>query len=490
MPREGRSLDPDMPVGPGDDVARLAVFVAGGSAWLLDARGQVTGRYGPVAGGPAPMGVDGADLRVADARQVPELRERSEVHGPPEIRALSRMSIVGPSGASHGALILADTVPRLLSVDRIEALAALCAQTGRMLEAEHRANHGWRTVVAHLGPPVFVLSDREGRLVVVGGNPAAEKLAGTSGDRLYGRTIHDVFPWVNREGRHDRGGIVEACRRVLFGGEPEEMELVFNAPSGGRLVHQLRMFLLVPGFVGVSVQDLSLQRDLERRREEFMATVAHELRTPLSSVRGAIGLLMGGVAGPMPDSAQRLLGLAREGTDRLDRLVRDLLDLERLRAGLLPMRLEPLDVADLVNTAASALSATARGAGVIIQVNTWRAARLSGDRERLAQAVANLIGNAVRFAPSGTVVEVSVTGPSDWVRISVRDAGRAPTEEELRTAFEPRAPGGDARRGSGPGLLITRLVVQGHAGSVGLAEGTGGGAELWMDLPVLSGVAG
>jgi signal transduction histidine kinase len=94
----------------------------------------------------------------------------------------------------------------------------------------------------------------------------------------------------------------------------------------------------------------------------------------------------------------------------------------------------------------------------------------------------------VRFAPSGTPVRVTVGGSGDRVRISVLDQGRPATEEELATAFEPRMGGGaEGRRGSGPGLLITRLVVQGHAGAVGLAP-AGLGAELWMDLPLLSGV--
>ena len=200
--------------------------------------------------------------------------------------------------------------------------------------------------------------------------------------------------------------------------------------------------------------------------------VAHELRTPLSSVRGAIGLLGGGVAGPLPEGALRLVSLAREGTDRLDRLVRDLLDLERLRAGLVPLRLEPLDVAELVTTAARAVGGTARAAGVRLELDPHPPVRVSGDRERLAQALANLFGHAVRFAPSGTPVRVTVGGSGDRVRISVLDQGRPATEEELATAFEPRMGGGaEGRRGSGPGLLITRLVVQGHAGAVGLEIG-------------------
>lgn len=341
----------------------------------------------------------------------------------------------------------------------------------------------WQAALFHVPIPIYLLRVDEGGLAVrfLTGNEAARRITTAETAERFGGTVDEIFPWApaNR--------VTERCVRVSHSNEPDTFQLPITV-GAKRQLFQVRIFPLPDAHLGVAVEDLTERIDLQRRKEEFVTLLSHELRTPLASIRGAMGLLEGGVAGALPESAARMVGMAREGAERLSKMLSDLLDLERLRGGLLPMRSEPISVAELVALATAASTGGARAAGVRVVTTVEEDGGVLGDRERLAQAVTNLLSNAVRFSPSGGVVRVRVWRPDpSRVRVEVADDGRPLHPEDAERIFAPyHAPQSADRARGGLGLAISRFIVEGHGGVVGATSGGEVGATFWFELPVLT----
>ncbi len=486
-------VEPSEAPRPLDDLARLAAMVAGSSACIRNLAGTCVGQAGPLDLSEVTLGSGHLLERavVPDTAQDRRLAVHPAVVGPPFVRSWARLPLVGESGAILGSLEVADTLERLLPDDRLEGLAVVARQAAAMSTLLAERDVAWREAIVGLPIPVFVLHvtpdahpplPEEARLQIVGANLAARRLSAQPLSALLGRSIDACFPWARDN------GVGERCIRVANTGISEDLDLTLSVGSGARPEHALRIFRLPGGHLGVTVEDVAERRGLPRLKAEFMASVSHELRTPLSAIRGAVGLLEGGVAGPLPENALRLVGIAREGTERLGRLVNDILDLERLRGGLMPLRNEPIGLPDLVNLAADAVFSAARSAGVRIERTGSDAGEVKGDRERLAQALTNLVSNAVKFSPSGGAVVVDVgRSATGGVRISVRDQGRGLSPDEVAGLFLPfhTVDGSDARArsGAGLGLAISRFIVEGHGGMVGVETAPGAGSTFWMELP-------
>ncbi len=159
-----------------------------------------------------------------------------------------------------------------------------------------------------------------------------------------------------------------------------------------------------------TMQDVTEQRALERMKDEFVAVISHELRTPLTSIRGALGLLAGGAVGALPPKAQRMADVALNSSQRLVRLVNDILDIEKMAAGKLELDLAPLPAAQIVAGAIEEMRAMAAQADVTLAALPINATVLA-DPDRVAQALTNLISNAIKFSPPGSTVLLAA-GPT------------------------------------------------------------------------------
>src|SRR5205085_707683 len=147
-------------------------------------------------------------------------------------------------------------------------------------------------------------------------------------------------------------------------------------------------------------------------KDEFISVVSHELRTPLTSIRGSLGLLAGGLLGPISSRATRMVDLAVSNTDRLIRLISDILDIERIESGRAPMDRHWTDVRDLVLRSIEAIRAVADEAGVKIVADA-EPILLRADPDRVQQTLTNLLGNAIKFSPSGSQVDVRAVRQAD-----------------------------------------------------------------------------
>ena len=233
------------------------------------------------------------------------------------------------------------------------------------------------------------------------------------------------------------------------------------------------------------------ERDLaDRAKQEFVAVVSHELRTPLTSIRGALSIVASGSTGELPERARGMLEIAHKNSERLIRLINDILDIEKIESDVMPFVMEPLVLTPLISQALAANQALATPSDVTLMVtppthDIW----VYADSDRLMQVFANLLSNAIKFSPRGGVVQVELAASATKVRVSVNNQG-----EEIPPAFQPRifekfvqADSSDTRRrgGSGLGLSITRAIVERHSGIISF-HSVAGDTTFTVELPILS----
>ena len=234
--------------------------------------------------------------------------------------------------------------------------------------------------------------------------------------------------------------------------------------------------------------DITRLKELDRMKDRLVAVVSHELRTPLTAMRGSLGLLQGGIAGDLPAEATPLIEMAIANCERLTRLVNDLLDLEKLAAGAVTYRVEPLEVDTVIAQAIASCRGLIGSYGVGVEQVPGKL-KVRGDSDRMIQVLTNLLFNAAKFSPRGSRVTVSAKREATaWVRTSVRDRGPGIPADFRARIFErfaqARMDDARPREGTGLGLAISREIVEQLGGRIGFHDAQGGGTVFWFDLPL------
>lgn len=234
-------------------------------------------------------------------------------------------------------------------------------------------------------------------------------------------------------------------------------------------------------------QDITERREVERAKDEFISVVSHELRTPLTSIRGSLGLLASGVLGPLPEKGQRMVDIAVQNTDRLGRLINDILDIERIDSGTSDMDPRPCDAAELIRRAIQCLEQFAADAQVTL-TGEGEPLALCADPDRVHQTLTNLISNAIKFSPASSTVRVSCAGGDGEVLFRVTDDGKGIPTDKLDSIFErfQQVDASDSREkgGTGLGLAICRKIVEHHGGRIWVDSELGAGSTFSFALPV------
>jgi len=235
-------------------------------------------------------------------------------------------------------------------------------------------------------------------------------------------------------------------------------------------------------------RDITERKQMERMKDQFVSTVSHELRTPLTSIRASLGLLASGVSGTLPEKGQRMLEIAVTNTDRLVRLINDILDSERLASGKTPMEKKTCNAGQLVTQAADVMKPLTEKAGISLSVESQDAA-LWADPDRIAQALTNLVGNAIKFSPKGGRIWVTAERKENQMVFKVRDEGRGIPPDKLGLLFErfQQVDASDAREkgGTGLGLSISRSIVEQHNGRIWVESTVGKGSTFFFTVPLL-----
>ncbi len=236
------------------------------------------------------------------------------------------------------------------------------------------------------------------------------------------------------------------------------------------------------------VRDISERRRIEQLKDEFVSTVSHELRTPLTSIAGSLGLLAGGAAGPLPEKAARLIQIAQANSQRLVRLINDILDIEKIESGKLRLDMNPLDLREVAQRSIDGVRGYAEELGVTLVLAEGEAAPVMGDADRLIQVVTNLLSNASKFSPRGGEVRITVDPETRLARLSVVDQGPGIPDAFRSRIFSKfaQADGSDTRAkgGTGLGLAIAREIAERHGGRLWFESAEGEGATFYLDLPL------
>lgn len=235
------------------------------------------------------------------------------------------------------------------------------------------------------------------------------------------------------------------------------------------------------------VRDITERKMIEQRFKEFYSTASHELRSPLTSIRGSLSIIKD-LWQNVPEDAQEMLTSADDSLDRLVRLVNDMLDVKRIQEGQLNLELTPLDPVWVVPIAVDGLRAMAAKAEVNVEVMFDSASIFTGDVDRVVQVLTNLLSNAIKFTPPGKMIVVRVTKAVDAKRLRflVEDQGPGISPDQLPKLFNKFAQlaDGQSKLGTGLGLFISKAIVEEHGGDIGVESVVGRGTTFWFELPL------
>lgn len=239
----------------------------------------------------------------------------------------------------------------------------------------------------------------------------------------------------------------------------------------------------------LSVSDVERLRDLEVLRTDLSATIAHELRTPLTAIRTCASLLMAEDAHPTAEQHRTLVETIERNAERMQRVVGDILDIARFRAGGIALQLRRFDVVDMASAVIASLAPVADHRGLQVELSAPnRPITVFGDHRRLEQALVNLLSNAQRFAPDGGHVTVAVATDDAWLRLAVSDEGPGISLEEQPRLFERffvgRSDRAGPRDGVGLGLPTALAIAQAHGGRIDVDSAPGHGSTFTIVVPL------
>jgi len=316
-------------------------------------------------------------------------------------------------------------------------------------------------------------------------NAAARTVLGYDPAELRRRDVSVVVDIADGDGSfHERIGLVDGrLRRTLF------LDHHARTKDGRVLPVDVALGLMpVPDGLHIvaSIRDISHRREIERIKDDFIATVSHDLRTPLTSVVGSLGLLRAGAAGPLPESASQLVEIAENNARRLIRLTNDILDLEKFGTGQMALELASTDLVSLLRQAVAETEAPARVKSVTFKVDAVEHLLVMADRQRLLQVAANLLSNAVRHTPANSTVAVIIREEAGNAVARICDEGPGVPEEYREHIFDRfvQAPVPGSVGGTGLGLAIAREILQQHGGRIWVEAAGQRGAAFVFSLPL------
>jgi PAS domain S-box-containing protein len=320
-------------------------------------------------------------------------------------------------------------------------------------------------------------------------NSGAERLYGYSKGEVVGQHVSLLHA---RKHRQDSS----VFKRISAGERISRVETVNLTKDGRQIDVSLTVSPILDrsgGIVGASTiaRDITDLKVLDRMKEEFVGTVSHELRTPLTAIKGFIELVTDGEAGPINDIQRDFLTIAGRNSDRLSALINDLLDMNRIESQHLEMTMEPIDLAHVLGEVENTLRVQAQAKGLNFRMAVPALPKVAGDSGRLFQVFSNLVSNAIKYTPSGTI-GILADQVSAGVEVIVYDSGIGLSQDEqaqlFTKFFRGRHPVVTDSRGTGLGLVIAKAILERHNGAIDVESQLGEGTRFRVLLPALCSV--
>ena len=368
-------------------------------------------------------------------------------------------------------------------------------------EALHRATRQRELILESVDDGIYGI-DLEGRLTFI--NEAGARALGYTPQQLTGEDVHNIIHHSHADGTpysKSTNPILQALRRCESIRMRDE---VFWRQDGAAIpVEYSANPLLDDGHISgmvVAFQDVSERKRLEKMKDEFISTVSHELRTPLTSLRASLGLISSGTLDKRPEKQRQMIDIAIGNSDRLIRLVNDILDFDSVERGRLPLHRQPVEAIDLLRRAADVAQRAAAEARISFHIEA-PLAPVFADEDRILQVLNELVTNAIKFSPQGKTIRLAaqpapaaeptgnLSGPGE-VCFIVEDQGRGIPPEKLGHIFERFQQGdsSDSRAlgGTGLGLALCRSIVEQHGGRIWAESVVGKGSRFLFTLPAAS----
>ncbi len=317
--------------------------------------------------------------------------------------------------------------------------------------------------------------------VVESFNSAFERMFGYEPWKLIGYSSSAFLP---------DGQSIEQFVALLESSSDAPQEMFLKAKNGSQIAVEIsvsKVGIEKTHFYTVIVRDVSERKVVEKQVSEFYSTVSHELRTPLTSIRGALGLVENGIMGEVSPEVLELVTVARSNSDRLIRLINDILDLRKMEAGKFELRLIEVDVKELVEKTLAEIKGFADEKDISMTSEVIGTDIILVDGDRMIQVLTNLISNAIKFSDAGKSVHVGVSRTSaNTVRFAITDQGAGIPADDIHKLFGifQQLDSSDTRpkEGSGLGLAISKAIVERHGGTIGVDSVFGDGCTFWFEL--------
>ncbi len=390
---------------------------------------------------------------------------------------------------------LGQNVQLLMENDQVIGLQAIARDiTARKFaeDALREQEELLRRVVETVEDGIYIV-DRDGKMSFA--NRAMEKILGAPREVLTNRAYNDAAwkittvdgrPFPDEE--HPSARVTQTKKPV------SNVEQVIARADGTQVIVSINAAPILDAAGNVvsvvgSLADITERKAVERLKNEFVSTVSHELRTPLTSILGSLGLIMGGAAGEVSAPARAMIEIAHKNSERLVRLINDILDIEKIESGKMIFHLKPAHLMPIIEQTLEANRGYGERLGVAFEINA-RAddLKVNADSDRLIQVLTNLLSNAAKYSPQGERVRISVTRRDHSVRVAVSDKGPGIPDEFRMHIFQKfqQADSSDTRQkgGTGLGLSIAKAIVEKHGGQIGFETELGAGTTFYFDLPI------
>lgn len=392
----------------------------------------------------------------------------------------STPAVVAASGLSLSLLIALLFWSVLNTRARAQTMAS--SMTANLMEQKERL----RSVIDTALDAIIVINERG---IIESSNAATFKIFGYTSEELVGNNVNMLMPEPYHT-QHDgylKRFIDTGVAHVIGIGR----EVAGLRKDGSTFPMELSVGEMRSGnerkFTGM-VRDITERQKVDRLKNDFVSTVSHELRTPLTSIRGSLGLVLGGVTGEIPAQSKSLLDIAYKNTERLVRLINDILDISKIESGKMSFEMKPQLLMPILEQAIESNRSYGEQYGVTFRLlSILPQVKINIDHDRLTQVMANLLSNAAKFSPQNGQVEISVTQSQDQIRVSVKDHGAGIPDIFRSKIFQKfsQADGSDTKQkgGTGLGLTITKAMIEKMGGTMGFDSQVGVGSSFYFELP-------
>lgn len=389
------------------------------------------------------------------------------------------------------AFLLWPLLPKLFTIPSpwvLEEMNANLQQKNRELAATELMQSKLAAIVQHTDEAII---SKDLHWIITSWNQGAQRLYGYSADEAIGQPITLIIP----KSRLDE---FEKIKTNIIAGEAIHLLETERQHKDGHLIPVSVSVSPIRNKQGNVSGACSIGRDItewkkiQKMKDEFVSIVSHELRTPLTSVQGSLALLVAGTAGELPEKAQKLLQIGKQNTERLVRLINDILDIAKIESGTVDFKIESIDIANVVEKSLVENQAFADKFSVKLKLKEHTNVLVNVDFDRLLQVMGNLISNAIKFSDKNTTVVIVIKEQENTVRVSVTNKGPTIPEHFEDKVFKKFSQLNTQTSrnisGTGLGLSISKEIIERLHGNIGFTS-KHGETTFFFELPIASKVS-